>query len=127
MPDVANARHIAGRHAEDIALQHLLKQKLALLARNVSVRGGELDLVMLEGETLVFVEVRLRRRSSMVSAAESVDQVKQRRLIHAAQCYLAQNPGHAHRPCRFDVVAVTQHANERHLAWYKNAFESFAY
>lgn len=127
MPDVANARHLAGRHAEDIAMHHLLKQKLVLLARNVSVRGGELDLVMLEGETLVFVEVRLRRRSSMVSASESVDRVKQLRLIHTAQCYLAQHPNHAHRPCRFDVIAITQHANEQRLAWYKNAFESFAY
>jgi len=120
-------RQRAGQSAEQAALEHLQRHKLRLVARNFNVRGGELDLVMLDGATLVFVEVRLRSAGGLVGAVESVSVTKQRRLIHAAQCFLAAHAEHAARPCRFDVVGI-QHANTvQTLEWQKNAFESHGY
>jgi len=120
-------RQRAGQWAEQAALEHLQRHKLRLVARNFNVRGGELDLVMLDGSTLVFVEVRLRSAGGLVSAVESVSVTKQRRLIHAAQCFLAAHTEHAARPCRFDVVGIQSGATTHTLEWQKNAFESHAY
>lgn len=75
------------------------------MTRNFRCRGGELDLVMLDGETLVVVEVRLRSHVSFAGAAESIDRRKQARIVLATQLYLAAHPEHARRPVRFDVVA----------------------
>ncbi len=97
------------------------------MARNFNVRGGELDLVMLDGATLVFVEVRLRSAGGLVSAVESVSVTKQRRLIHAAHCFLAAHSEHAARPCRFDVVGIQRTNTTQTLEWQKDAFESHAY
>ena len=124
---LATSRQLAGQSAEQAALDHLQRHKLRLVARNFNVRGGELDLVMLDGSTLVFVEVRLRSASGLVGAVESVSISKQRRLIHAAQCFLAAHSEHAARPCRFDVVGIQHASTAQTLEWQKNAFESFAY
>ncbi len=120
-------RQIAGQSAEQAALDYLARHKLRLVARNFNVRGGELDLVMLDGATLVFVEVRLRSVGGLVGALESVSITKQRRLIHAAQCFLAAHTEHASRPCRFDVVGIQSGPTTHTLEWQKNAFESHAY
>ncbi len=120
------SRQIAGQAAEQAALEHLQCRKLKLVTRNFNVRGGEIDLVMLDGTTLVFVEVRLRS-SDRVSAFESVNTAKQHRLIHAAQCFLAAHPEHAARPCRFDVVGIRASGAHHTLEWQQHAFESSAY
>jgi len=87
------------------------------LARNYRCRGGEIDLVMRDGEHLVFVEVRYRSHRGFGGAAASVDLRKQRRVILAARHYLLSNnwPG----PCRFDVVAFDQDRGGR---WIRDAF-----
>ena len=126
-PALKTSRQIAGQAAEDAALEHLKRHKLRLVARNFNVRGGELDLIMLDGATLVFVEVRLRNSSGLVSALESVNLSKQRRLIHAAQCFLATHPEHAARACRFDVMGIQHTHGAYTLEWQKNAFEGYAY
>ena len=118
---------ISGQAAEQVALEHAQHHKLRLIARNFNVRGGELDLVMLDGTTLVFIEVRLRNRNGLVSALESVNPSKQRRLIHAAQCFLAAHPEHAARPCRFDVIGILHGNGSQSLEWRKNAFEANSY
>ncbi|OYY73256.1 MAG: YraN family protein [Gammaproteobacteria bacterium 28-57-27] len=128
-PARKTGQQISGQAAEQAALEHIQRHKLRLVTRNFNVRGGELDLVMLDGATLVFVEVRLRNRSGLVSAVESVSLTKQRRLIHAAQCFLAAHPEHAARPCRFDVIGI-QHSigmSTQTLEWQKNAFEANSY
>lgn len=109
-----------GRSAEDAALTLLCGHGLRLLARNVRSRGGEIDLVMRDGDTVVFVEVRSRRRSDYGTAAESVGARKQQRLIHAARTWLARNPRDARRPLRFDVVAYT---GAEEAEWLRNAIE----
>lgn len=118
-----DARHIDGRSAEQVACDYLQAHGLQLLDRNVRLRGGELDLVMREGDSLVFVEVRYRRRNRYGSAAESVDTRKQQRLIRAAHLYLQQHDPAQRFAARFDVVTM-QDANGDTLQWLRNAFEA---
>ena len=108
-----------GDAAEALALAHLHAHGLRPLARNVRFKGGELDLVMLDGDTLVFVEVRRRGRGAFGDALDSVDARKARRLVLAARLYLQREPRHARRDCRFDVVAFDGDAGPR---WVRGAF-----
>jgi len=96
---------VNGGEAEDRALRLLQSRGLKLLQRNYRCRGGELDLVMRDGDTLAVIEVRSRSNPGFGSAAESVDARKQQRIVLATQMYLASHPEHGHRPVRFDVVA----------------------
>ncbi|WP_028080495.1 YraN family protein [Solimonas soli] len=109
-----------GAAAEDAALRLLERQGLKLVARNARFRGGELDLVMREGETLVIVEVRARGASRFASALESVDARKRGKVLLAAQLFLAAHPEHAERAVRFDVVAF----DEGRPQWLKAAFDA---
>lgn len=124
MNERRNARHANGADGEQHALDHLERHGLRLVARNVHTRGGEIDLVMLDGATLVFVEVRSRAARGLVSAVESVTPVKQQRVMTAARVFLARNPMHAERACRFDVVGITHAAGRHTLEWVRNAFEA---
>lgn len=108
-----------GEQAECRAGGFLQLQGLKLLARNYRCRFGEIDLIMQDGETLVFVEVRLRSSNSFGGAATSIDRHKQQRLIRTAQHYLSQLPRTP--PCRFDAVLM----DEGHkVQWLKNAFDA---
>ena len=106
----------AGRSAEDAALARLKQSGLVLLERNYRARRGEIDLVMRDGDTLVFVEVRYRSGAGYGTAVETVDRRKRARLIAAAQSYLQQNRWR--RACRFDVVAL----QGARLDWLRDAF-----
>lgn len=114
----------AGSLAEDAALSFLQRQGLTLLERNYHCRRGEIDLIMQEHHTLVFVEVRSRRPHGFGSAAESVDYRKQQRLLAAAAHYLQAHPCHQNAPCRFDVIGIATHSGADNLQWIKNAFEA---
>lgn len=118
------SNQIIGRQAEDLALKHLQAQKLQLLARNWSCRGGELDLVMLEADTVVFVEVRYRSHPQFGGALESIDQRKRARVILAAQRYLQSTPQWQTHPCRFDVISVSPGKPTVCVQWLKNAFDA---
>ena len=117
---LANA---AGAHGEELALAHLQQAGLRLLARNVRYRHGELDLVMLDGATVVFVEVRYRRGASHGDGIDSVGAGKRLRLQRAAASYLASEPRLAQRACRFDVVALAGAPTQPRLDWLRNAFD----
>jgi len=113
---VTGDRRAAGRAAEDAALKHLRQNGLKLVQRNYLSRCGEIDLVMRDGDTLVFVEVRYRARKSHGSAAETVDHRKRAKLIATAQTYLQRSRWrHA---CRFDVVALSASGAD----WIRDAF-----
>lgn len=109
-----------GARAEAAALQLLERSGLKLVARNYRCRGGELDLVLLDGATLVIAEVRARSRSRFASAAESIDGRKQARIAVAAQMFVATHPQHAQRPLRFDVVAFDEGQSPN---WIRAAFD----
>ncbi|AHY41830.1 YraN family protein [Stutzerimonas decontaminans] len=114
----------SGRSAEALALSYLCGKGLRLLERNWSCRSGELDLVMLDGDTVVFVEVRYRRHAAWGGALESVDTRKQQKLIRAAQLFLQKESRWARSPCRFDVVAIAAPGQTENLNWIRNAFDS---
>lgn len=117
---VVAERSQRGSAVEAAAEQHLQQAGLQPRARNVRYRGGELDLVMDDAGTVVFVEVRYRARSDFGGGAASVDARKCRRLAHAAQLYLQDNPVLANAPCRFDVVEATGEPPQLH--WLRDAF-----
>jgi len=120
------ARQVVGQHSEVVAAQYLQRAGLRPLAANARARLGELDLVMLDAEqgseVLVFIEVRYRRHSRFGGGAASVDSAKQRRLIRAAQVFLARHPQYHALPCRFDVVAASGDPDAPTLDWIRNAF-----
>lgn len=115
-------RKASGAAAEDAACALLERAGLRLLERNARYAFGELDLVMLDGKTLVFVEVRLRRDDRFGGAAASVDAGKRRKLALAAQAWLAANRAHRNAPCRFDVVAASIAKEGLHCDWIRGAF-----
>lgn len=112
----------AGQLAENLAARFLEQRRLAVLVRNYRCRGGEIDLVCRDGRTLVFVEVRLRRNAGFGGAAASITATKQRRLVLAAQHYLAATGQHDH-DCRFDCILLDG-ADGQRIEWIKNAFSA---
>jgi len=114
----------AGDDFEQRACAELERAGLTLLARNYTTRHGELDMVMRDGHTVVFVEVRYRKSASHGDAATSVTPAKQGKLILAAQHWLAAHPQHARAACRFDVVGYDGPPGAIRQAWLKGAFEA---
>ena len=113
-----------GRRAERSAERHLRRQGLATVTRNYSRTTGELDLVMLDAEQLVFVEVRYRGPGARVPPLESVDRAKQRRIARTCELFLRDHPEHRFRSVRFDVVAATRGNLRIQLEWIRNAFDA---
>jgi putative endonuclease len=118
-----NAR-AAGDVFEDRALEHLQRAGLKLLVRNFATRFGELDLVMRDVDTLVFVEVRYRRHLRFGGGAASVGAAKRERIVRAAQGFLQAHPKLSALPCRFDVIAFEGDARSAECEWIKAAFET---
>lgn len=96
-----------GNAIEQLACRWLQDRGLELVKRNYRCKVGEIDLLMLERDTLVFVEVRFRRQSRYGSGVESVDRRKQRKLALAANHFLVTHRRYASQPCRFDVLAAS--------------------
>lgn len=123
---MAAERQLRGARAEQAAAALLARAGLTQVAANARFRGGELDLVMLDGApaagTLVFVEVRYRSGTAHGGGAASVDAGKRRRLIHAAQAFLALHPQWQRLPCRFDVVEADGDPQAPRLHWIRDAF-----
>lgn len=116
------SRTEAGAGAERLAARHLERAGLKLLARNYRSPFGEIDLVMQQDDTLVFVEVRFRARSDFGTPAETVDRRKQARLRACAEHFLQRDRRHSKRSCRFDIVAVTPAPEGERVEWLRNAF-----
>lgn len=112
----------AGSTAEELAARYLQGQGLKLVERNFRCRFGEIDLIMREGRTLVFVEVRMRRSANFGGAAASITINKQAKLIKTAQHYLAQHGGDP--ACRFDAVSLSAAETSAEIEWIKDAFSA---
>jgi putative endonuclease len=113
-----------GMQLEVHAARYLTRQGLALLYRNFQCRLGEIDLIMRDGNTLVFVEVRFRRNNSHGDACATVDWRKQRKLQRTAQVFLLRSGMRDQFPCRFDVLGIT-HAplsSDLQFDWIRAAF-----
>ncbi|TCV98794.1 YraN family protein [Biostraticola tofi] len=110
-----------GAQMELRARHYLERAGLRFIAANVTLRGGEIDVIMRDKQTWVFVEVRYRRNDAFGTAAQSVTIRKQQRLRLAAAVWLARHGSSLDTcACRFDVLAITGHQVE----WLRNAFGS---
>lgn len=125
------AQHLlTGESAEQDACKFLIKNKLRLVTKNFSCKFGEIDLIMLDNQSLVFVEVRYRKNSQFGSGAESITISKQRKLIKTASYYLQQNPKTSQYATRFDVISMSptveqqSTSNETKIDWIKDAFQA---
>lgn len=107
-----------GHDAELLAASFLQQQNLILLDQNYRCRFGEIDLIMQDRQTLVFVEVRMRSSERFGGAAASISWPKQKKLLNTARHYLAKLASEP--PCRFDAILITG-ANHQ-IDWIKNAF-----
>lgn len=112
-----------GARYERLALRYLRNDGLTLLAQNFRCRLGEIDLVMRDARSLVFVEVRYRSASRFSSAAHSVDERKQAKIARTAAMFLAKYPHYGDCPVRFDVVAFDGADNAQgRIQWIRDAF-----
>lgn len=117
-----------GEQLETVALRYLEASGLTLVCRNFQCKLGEIDLIMREAQMLVFIEVRYRRCERFGSAAATVDQRKQRKLVRTAQHYLSTQTHAQRTPCRFDILGITDSGatQEYRFDWIPNAFDSEA-
>ena len=107
-----------GNAAEALACRWLQAQGLTLKEQNYRCKSGEIDLIMQDGETLVFVEVRYRSHAGFGSAIDSVTHAKQQKLQRAAEHYLQRLK---HTPaCRFDMIGIDR---DHRIQWIRNALQ----
>ena len=109
-----------GQYYEEVAKNFLIKRGFTHISSNFTTKVGEIDLIMQEGETLVFVEVKYRKTAAYGHAAEMVTTRKMNKLIKAANIWLLKNQ---HSPFstdfRFDVIAIHDMSND--INWIRNA------
>jgi putative endonuclease len=111
-----------GRSGEQSAERFLRDKGLRLVARNHRCTQGEIDLVMHDGETLVFVEVRRRKSADYGSPLETVSAAKQRKLTAAAQHFVLSQKISSRQAMRFDVVGIISDGTSETIEWIHNAF-----
>jgi len=112
-----------GKATEEFAKQYLIQQGLSFIESNVHCRQGEIDLVMRDVETLVFVEVKYRKNKSFGGAIAAVSQAKQNKIKHCVSFFLQKsNLNEYNTPCRFDVIALDGDIAQPQVTWLKNAF-----
>ncbi|MCB1683535.1 MAG: YraN family protein [Pseudomonadales bacterium] len=112
-----------GRQGERVALRFLESKGLLLLEQNYRRPFGEIDLVMRERDCLVFVEVRVRRRSAFGDGFSSITAAKRKKLWRAASAYLKSHPQLQKLDCRFDAISITKDEQGFHPVWIPGAFE----
>lgn len=118
-----NYRARFGRMAEDLALRYLQKHDMTLLERNFRSRFGEIDLIMQENNTIIFVEVRSRKNTAFLHPAETIDHSKRTKIRRTSQVFMQKTPASSHFDWRFDVITLTgRRENEMKIEWIKSAF-----
>ena len=113
-----------GDHAEGVAARYLMSRGVSIVERNVFCRGGEIDLIGRDGDTLVFFEVRYRKQGGLTDGATSIGWRKQQRILKAASWYLHRH-GLWNHNCRIDVIAVAPGDTHKYrIRWIRNAIEA---
>ncbi len=110
-----------GDKAEHAALKYLVSNGCRLIVANYRSRAGEIDLIVEDKETLVFVEVRYRSDTSRGTGAETITATKQRRIIRTAEYFLINHKQYQDSACRFDVISMNDSTNDS-IDWIKRAF-----
>ena len=112
-----------GSFWEQKAQDYLKQRGLCPLKTNYYSRFGEIDLIMKDGETIVFVEVKYRKSNAFGGALASITNKKQQNLTKTATIYLQQAQLNAYNtPCRFDIVIIEGEETSPTITWLKNAF-----
>tara|TARA_Y100001956_G_scaffold82350_1_gene102899 strand:+ start:3016 stop:3381 length:366 start_codon:yes stop_codon:yes gene_type:complete len=117
---VLRSKRSTGQQYEAAAEKYLISCGLSLIERNFHAKGGEIDLIMRNGSTIVFVEVRYRTQQTFGHAAETVTRNKIQKLIKTANVWLMKKGLSVYSTdFRFDLVAIHQHGKQ--VEWIKNA------
>lgn len=112
-----------GKVTEQFAERFLIKQGLSLIEKNYHCRQGEIDLIMLDGDTYVFIEVKYRKNKAFGGAIAAIPASKQKKIKHCVTFYLHQvGLNEYNTPCRVDVVALEGDISHPQVTWLKNAF-----
>src|SRR3954454_7094894 len=119
---MTHARQTLGKLGEDLACEELRRRGYAILARRYRRRGGELDIVARDGQTVVFVEVKTREGCEYGAGADAVTRIKRRRMASVALDYMARN-NLVECACRFDVVSIDVKEEQPRIELYQNAFD----
>ncbi len=106
-------------------MTHVRRHGLELVERNFRCRHGEVDLILRDGDTTVFAEVRYRGNARHGGGTASVGSAKQRKLVHAAQTWLQLHLRFATLPCRFDVIGCAGTLQQPVFEWTRNAFDAW--
>lgn len=109
-----------GQVAEELAKDYLTSQNMRWVESNYRCRLGEIDLIMRDGDYLVFVEVRQRTSSAFGGASTSITKSKQQKILRTASLYLQTKKLHDKQACRCDVVSID--GTPPQITWIKNAF-----
>ena len=119
-PQTSNDKGIA---TEEFAKRYLVQQGLTFIDKNVHCRQGEIDLIMKDQQTFVFVEVKYRKSNHFGGAISAISQSKQNKIKHCVAFFLHKaNLNEYNTPCRFDVIALDGDINQPQVTWLKNAF-----
>jgi putative endonuclease len=112
-----------GLRYETRAREYLQRQGLELVQANYRCRLGEVDLIMRDGDTVCFIEVRFRKSLEFGGASASITRGKQRKIIKAALFFLLQHEHLANHALRFDALLIQQQSDGSHCYnWIQNAF-----
>lgn len=122
---MSEGRQHLGKKGETLASDFLKARGYTILTRNYRRRSGEIDIIAMEGDYLVFIEVKTRRGTSHGHPLEAITARKQRQISKVAQCYLAEN-NLFDKEARFDVVSVVMSkSNQAQIEIITNAFDAY--
>ncbi|MGB1799372.1 MAG: YraN family protein [Gammaproteobacteria bacterium] len=115
---------LKGKQAEDIAANYLKQQNIKIITRNFHSRFGEIDLIGLDKEILTFIEVRYRKDEQRLTAIETIDQNKCKKIIKTSEAFLNKHKKYQPYYCRFDVITITGEFSEPVILWIKDSFQA---
>jgi putative endonuclease len=120
---VSRARVTLGEIGENLACDELQRRGYEILARRYRRRGGEIDIIAIDGPTLVFIEVKTRAGTDYGTGAEAITWTKRRRIMSVAMEFVARER-FTDRSCRFDVVSIELAPEGARVQVYTNAFDA---
>jgi len=114
-----------GKQAEQYACQFILAQGLQIIAQNWYCRQGEIDIIARDDDTVIFIEVRYRKRAEYGNGAESVHYYKRKRIISCARHYIHTHPATEKCMIRFDVFSMSKDSDGQFNShWIQDAFQT---
>lgn len=96
-----------GKAGEDYVYEYLKKSRYEIVTRNFRIKGGEIDIIALKGDEIVFCEVKTRKFGAMENGAAAMNKAKMKRIIKAAERFIRENPRYDNYFRRFDTAYVT--------------------